>query len=86
MEWIILLSLQVGATVMFLLATALYTQSVKAEVLRGSALAILVALDKEGRNLVGGVGSVSGLKRTMRPLMGHWVDDRIMLGNSKGSV
>ena len=55
---------------MFLLATALYTHSVKAEVLRGSALAILVALDKEGRSLAGGVGSASGLKRTVRPLIG----------------
>jgi hypothetical protein len=82
-EWLALLAFQVAAAGIFLVVTAVYTHSVKAQVLRNTSLAMLVALDNECREVAGGIDSVAFLKKAIRPIWARWVDHRIVIIDTK---
>ena len=65
---IVLIVLQFAAALGFLIATAILTHTTKGEVLKGSALAALFALEEECRVVAGGLESLAGMRRKARVL------------------
>jgi hypothetical protein len=76
--WITLLLGQFILTAAFLIVTAVVTNQMKGQVLKSSAIALLLALGDDCRSIMGGIESVPAMMRKARVLQVKLHDDTVL--------